>query len=329
MKGRVLSGIRPTGKMHLGNLIGALKNWASLQEEYECFYMVADWHAFMSEYEDPSSINENIIDNVADWIACGIDPEKSTIFLQSEVSEHAELHLIFSCITPIRWLERCPTYKEQVKELGEGVANHGFLGYPVLQTADIALYKAEFVPVGEDQLPHLELAREIIRRFHSLYGKIFPEPQPILTKTPRLLGIDARKMSKSYGNVIELSEKEETIKKKVMEMFTDPLRIRRTDPGHPQSCNVFTYHRIFSKPERLENLEKECIQAEIGCTDCKRWLGDVLSNLLRPIQEKRQEILSKRERILLFIKEGSKKASKIAKETLKETKDAIFGRGRI
>ena len=291
MKKRLLSGMRPTGKLHLGHLVGALDNWAKLQGEHDCFFMVADWHAFMSEYKNPKNIRDNIVDNVIDWIACGIDPKRSVIFVQSDVPEHLELFMILSNITPLSWLERCPTYKDQLKELkAKEINSHGFLGYPVLQAADILVYKANVVPVGEDQLAHLELAREIVRRFHSLYAKVFPEPEALLTKSSRLLGLDNRKMSKSYNNTIELSASDDVIGKKVQSMITDPARIKRTDPGHPEICNIHSYYAVF-KPEEKANIDKACRAAEIGCTECKKRLGDIIVDVLAPIKEKRDKLL--------------------------------------
>lgn len=326
-KQRILSGLRPTGKVHLGHLLGALENWVRLQAEYECFYMVADWHALMSEYKDPSALSADAYDNVADWIACGIDPEKSVIFRQSDVPEHAELHLILSCITPLAWAERCPTYKEQLKELvNKEVNTYAFLGYPVLQAADILLYKAEVVPVGEDQLPHLELTREIARRFNYLYAKsrtpVFPEPQAKLTKISRLLGLDRRKMSKSYGNVINLSDSPDEIRKKVQTMFTDPKRIKRTDTGHPDECNVYDYHCAFNQG-RSQAIFQECQKAETGCTDCKREIGEVIIKRLAPIQAKRAEILGQSGYVAKVLKAGTAQARQIAQETMREVKQAI------
>ena len=323
-KKRILSGMRPTGKLHLGHLVGALETWVKLQEEYNCFYMVADWHALMSEYEDSSQMRDYSIDNVIDWIACGIDPEKSVIFRQSDVPGHAELHLIFSCITPLGWLERCPTYKEQISEVTtRDLMTYGFLGYPALQAADILIYKGNVVPVGEDQLPHLELAREIVRRFHHLFKcEIFPEPQPKLTVTPRLLGLDGRKMSKSYNNAVNLSDTKEEVQKKVQTMFTDPKRIKRTDPGHPEVCNIYSYYKVFS-PERANTLINECKEAKLGCTDCKKALSELLVNKLAPIQEKRQELVKDKNKIEKILRDGAEKANAIAALTMAEVKKAI------
>lgn len=327
IKQRILSGMRPTGKLHLGHLVGALENWVKLQSEYECFYMIADWHALMSEYADSSHLGEDTRKMVIDWLACGIDPKRSVIFRQSDIPGHTELHLIFSCITPLGWLERCPTYKEQLAEIKErDLTTYGFLGYPVLQAADILIYKALVVPVGEEQLPHLELTREIARRFNYLFKRqVFPFPQAKLTSTPRLLGLDRRKMSKSYGNTINLSDPPEEIRKKVQTMFTDPKRIKRTDAGHPQECNVYDYYKIFH-PTRAENLIPECKTAKLGCTDCKKELGEILIKRLEPIQLKRREIQAQKgylEQVGEVLQEGVKKAGQIAAQTMREVKQAI------
>ncbi len=319
---RILSGMRPTGPLHIGHLVGALLNWREFQKENECLFMVADYHALMSEYKSPQDIKNFSIEMVKDWIALGIDPEKSIIFLQSEVKEHLELFMILACLTPLSWLYRSPTFKDQIKELKDKeITNYGFLGYPVLQTADIILYKAERVPVGSDQLPHLELAREIVRRFHFIYKtQIFPEPQPLLSKTPKLLGLDARKMSKSYNNYIALSESPDQIKKKIMSMFTDPQRIRLSDPGHPEVCNVFNYYLIFKK-EMTSDVKDWCINAKKGCTECKKILADVLIEYLRPFREKRKDLTDAY--IEKVLKEGSKKARAIASATIKEVKSVM------
>lgn len=313
--------MRPTGKLHLGHLVGALDNWVKLQDDYDCFFMVADWHAFMSEYENPKDLRDNIIDNIADWLSCGIDPKKCTIFIQSHIKEHLELYLIFSIITPLGLLERCPTYKEQLRQISNrDLSTYGFLGYPVLQAADIMLYKAEVVPVGEDQLPHLELTRQIVRKFNNLYKKnFFPEPEALLTKVNRLPGLDGRKMSKSYDNYIALSEKPEVVAKKVQGMFTDPLRIRRSDPGHPEKCNVHNYYAIFA-PERKKELDESCRNAKIGCTDCKKELADILIKFLEPIQEKKSRLLKNREQIFEVLKGGKSKARGIVQPAMDEIK---------
>jgi len=323
-KKRILSGMRPTGPLHIGHLVGALNNWIKLQEEYECFFMVADWHALMSEYANPKDLKENIISNVIDWLACGISPKKSTIFIQSHVPQHLELYMVFSVITPLGWLERCPTYKEQLREVtNRDLSTFGFLGYPVLQAADILLYKAQVVPVGEDQLPHLELTREISRRFNSLYKKdIFPEAAALLTETPRILGLDGRKMSKSYNNFIAISEEPKSIRLKVQSMFTDPLRIKFSDPGHPQTCNVHSYYALFA-PERKKEIDGLCRKAQIGCTDCKKELAEILVKFLEPIQKKRDELLKDKGQIFKVLEQGSKGAGAVALKTVSEVKDIL------
>lgn len=321
MKKRLLSGMRPTGPLHLGHLVGALKNWARLQDEYECFFMVADWHAHMSEYEHPEEIKKYTLENVIDWLSCGLDPERSTIFVQSHVEEHAELHLILSNMTPLGWLERCPTYKEQLREIKtRDLHTYGFLGYPVLQSADILLYQAQAVPVGQDQLAHLELTREIARRFKHIYkNKTFAEPQAVLAKTPKLLGIDRRKMSKSYNNFIALSDSEDEVCKKTARMITDPKRIKKSDPGHPKTCNVFSYFKTF-KPEAEKEIEQYCTQGKVGCTECKQQLAQVLNSALAPIRQKREKLSKDKSQVPDILKEGEKKASRVAGETLTKVK---------
>lgn len=324
-KGRILSGMRPTGRLHLGNLVGALQNWVSLQDQYECFYMIADWHAIMSEYKDTSRLRQMTLETAADWIACGLDPDRSTIFVQSHVPEHAELHLALSMVTPLGWLERVPTYKEQLKELeAKEVNTYGFLGYPVLQAVDIAIYKATLVPVGEDQLAHLELTREIIRRFNHYYGNIFPEPQAKLTKMPKLLGTDGtRKMSKSYGNEIVLSEVSAELRRKVGGMFTDPLRIKRTDPGRPEVCNVHTFYQTF-RPELRPTVAQECRTAVRGCVDCKAQLAGELDQYVEPIRRKRQDLLGDPFLLESILAAGRDRARAIAQKTLSEVRSAMF-----
>lgn len=324
MKKRVLSGMRPTGKLHLGNLHGALTNWKRLQEEYECFFFVADWHALTSEYQETNFIKEFIWEMLIDWLSVGLDPNKSTLFIQSKLPEHAELHLIFSMITPIPWLERNPTYKEQIKELVEKDLNtYGFLGYPVLQAADILIYKANFVPVGVDQLPHVEITREIARRFNYLYKEVFPIPEPILTEMPKILGIDGRKMSKSYHNAIYLSDPPKVIREKTLQMFTDKTRLRKTDPGHPDICNVFSFHKLYTSPEKVSQIEEDCKKARIGCVECKKLLAENLINGLAPLQEKRQYYQEHLEELKDIIDAGIKKARSVATTTLEEAKEAI------
>jgi len=321
---RILSGMRPTGKLHLGHWVGALYNWISLQEKYRCFFMVADWHAFMSEYKDLSRIRESALDNVADWLAWGIDPEKSVVFVQSEVPQHLELFMLLAYITPLGWLTRCPTFKDQIRQLKEKDINtYAFLGYPVLMSADILLYKAEKVPVGEDQLPHLELAREIARRFHFIYKQeVFPEPQPLLTPNPRLLGLDGRKMSKSYNNSIFLDEDDESIRKKMLSMFTDPERLRKNDPGHPQVCNVFSYYKTFL-PEKEQEVYDWCTGAQRGCRECKQILAEQIISFLAPKREAKKKLLKEKDFVYNILDEGKKKAAQAAAETLAEVKKAL------
>jgi len=324
MKKNILSGMRPTGKLHLGHLLGALNNWIKLQEEYNCFFMVADWHALMSEYEKPSNIKQNSFEIVKDWISCGIDPEKSVIFVQSMVPEHLELAMVFSLLTPLGWLERCTTYKEQLREIkGRMLATYGFLGYPVLQTADIALYGAHLVPVGVDQLPHLELAREIVRKFHKLYKKdIFPEPEPMLTETSKLVGLDNRKMSKSYGNFIALSDCPETVRKKVNSMYTDPDRVRADVPGKVKGNPVFTYHDLFNKDtQEVEDLKNRYRQGKVGDVEVKKKLNIALNEYLDPIRRRRDK-LSDQEVHRIMI-EGAEKARIVARKTMSKVKKCL------
>ncbi len=330
---RVLSGMRPSGKLHIGHFHGVLENWLKLQnlspnasigEEHECFFFVADWHALTTEYNNPSAIQENIREMALDWLSVGIDPERSTIFLQSAVKEHAELHLLLSMITPLSWLERNPTYKEQVEEVKDkDLHTYGFLGYPVLQTADIIIYKANMVPVGIDQAPHLELSREITRRFNFLYGETFPEPQTLLTETPKLLGTDGRKMSKSYNNAIFLSDPPDVIEKKILPMMTDPARQRRTDKGNPEVCPVYFLHKIYSTPETIAWVEQGCKTAGIGCIECKKSLIPSIVKKLEPIQKKRAELTKNPDVVNDVLNRGNKKAVKIAQETMTGVRKAL------
>jgi tryptophanyl-tRNA synthetase len=323
-KKRILSGMRPTGPLHMGNYLGALANWVTMQDHYECFFFVADWHALTSDYEKPGPMEEYVRQMLIDWLSAGLSPEKSTIFVQSKVPEHTELYLIFSMITPVPWLERNPTYKDQIVQLqNKDLSTFGFLGYPVLQAADILVYKAQGVPVGVDQVPHVEITREIARRFNYLYGTVFPEPESILTQTPKILGLDRRKMSKSYGNAIYLSDSPEELKAKVMQMITDPQRARRSDPGNPDICNVFEFHRLYTDSAATQQIESQCRQAEIGCVECKRIMADHLIEALAPMREKRQFYLAHPEIIQEIMIEGSHKARRIATETLKQAKAAI------
>lgn len=323
MRKRILSGLQPTGKIHLGNYAGALSNWVKLQDSHECYFMIADWHALTSEYADTSTLKENIKECIIDWLSVGLDPDRCTIFIQSQVKEHAELHLLLSPLTPLSWLYRNPTYKEQLKEVKDrDLANYGFLGYPVLQAADILIYKACGVPVGEDQLPHLELTREIARRFNHFYGEVFPLPEPILSRTPRLLGTDGRKMSKKYGNFIALADSPELIREKVMNMFTDPTRIRVKDPGHPETCNVFSYHKIYN-PGEEEKIEKECRGAAMGCTQCKRRLAEVLIESLSGFRSARAKLERQPEKIEEILIEGARRARGVASQTMAEVREAM------
>lgn len=324
MKKRIVSGMRPTGKMHLGHLHGALDNWKNLQKEYECFYFIADWHALTSEYANPGIIKESILDILIDWISIGLDPDVSTFFIQSRIQEHAELHLVFSMITPLPWLERNPTYRELLKELShKDLHTYGFLGYPVLQAADILMYKANGVPVGEDQAPHVELTREIARRFNHLYTKVFPEPETLLAPTSKILGLDRRKMSKSYNNAIFLTDTDDEIREKVSSMITDPQRARRTDPGRPDFCNVFSFHEIYSPSEMVKQIFNDCRSAAIGCVECKKIMAENLCRALEPIRAKRRELESDIDRVNHIVERGNSRAGSMAKETMTEVKQAI------
>lgn len=322
-KKRILSGMRPTDRLHLGHLLGALDNWKKFENQ-ECFYMIADWHALSSEYADPSRLKENIFQIAIDYISSGLDPEKSTIFLQSWVPEHAQMHLALSMIVPLPWLERNPTYKEQLEEVkGKDLSTYGFLGYPVLQAADIVLYKADTVPVGVDQLPHLELCREIVRRFNSMYNTdILVEPHPSLTNVPKLPGLDGRKMSKSYKNCIYLSDRGNELEKKILNMLTDPARKKKTDKGHPEICIVHTYHKIFNTDE-VEEIAKACKNAEIGCVECKHKLITALNKVLHPIWEKREQLEKNQNHIWHLLREGTKNAKEVASNTLNEVLNVI------
>jgi len=323
-KPRVLSGMRPTGKLHLGHLVGALDNWVKLQDKYDCFFFVADWHALTSDFADTSRVKQNIIEMAFDWLAAGLDPERSVIFTQSHVPQHAELFLLLSMITPLGWLERVPTYKEQRENIQDkDLGNYGFLGYPVLQTADIIIYRAAYVPVGEDQVAHIEISREIARRFNSFYGDVFPEPQALLTPTPKLPGTDGRKMSKSYGNAILLSDPEAEIRQKLKTMVTDPARVRRTDPGNPEVCPVFSLHKIYSPPDTIADVVKGCTTAGIGCIQCKGWVADNLITQIRPLQERRAKYEQNPRGVWDMLEAGSQRAAKFAEATMTDVRKAM------
>ncbi len=322
---RVLSGMRPTGRLHLGHLQGVLSNWLKLQEEYECFFFVADWHALTTDYAAPFQISGNIIQMVLDWLAVGIDPRKSTVFRQSEVKEHAELFVLLSMITPVPWLERNPTYKELLQEIKDkDIHTYGFLGYPVLQTADIIIYKAEKVPVGIDQAPHLELSREIARRFNHLYGEVFPEPQTLMTSVPKVLGIDGRKMSKSYNNAVLLSDEPGAVEKKLLGMMTDTARKRRSDAGDPDVCPFFaTFHVLYSDEGTIEKVREGCAKASIGCTDCKRTVIPRVLASLEPIRKRRAELEKDPSVVEAILKDGGQRAAGVAAVTMAEVRKAM------
>ncbi|MCL2799542.1 MAG: tryptophan--tRNA ligase [Endomicrobia bacterium] len=322
MRKKVLSGMRPTGRLHLGHYFGALKNWVELQNEYDCYYMSADWHALTTDYADTSKIGENTLEMIADWLTAGIDPEKSVIFKQSQVYQHSELFLILSMITPLGWLYRCPTYKEQIAQIqNKDLNNYGFLGYPVLQAADILLYKADLVPVGEDQLSHLEFTREIARRFNNFYGEILIEPKEKLTKSARVPGLDGRKMSKSYGNSIFLGEDDDSIKEKVRSMFTDPKKIKKDDPGHPDGCVVFAFHEIFN--ENYKTREQECKDGTIGCVACKKQIMEMLSEFMKPLADKRKDLMNDKAYLEKILESGCLKAREAAHATMTEIRKAL------
>lgn len=322
---RVLSGMQPSGLMHLGNHLGALENWKSLQDQYECYFFVADWHALSTNYADTSRIREFSRELLIDWLAAGIDPERSTVFIQSRIPEHAVLHLLLSMMTPISWLERNPTYKEKQEEIKEkDLSTYGFLGYPVLQAADILLYKPDFVPVGKDQLPHLELTRELARRFNDIYKtEVFPEPKEHLTKFPKVMGTDGRKMSKSYGNTINLSDAEPVVRQKLKTMVTDPARVRRNDPGNPDVCPVYDFHKIYSPQAVQEQINKDCRTATIGCIDCKKLVADRIVERLTPVWDARGRLSKDPAYLNDILTEGSNRAGKVAKATLHDVTEAM------
>ncbi len=317
VKERVLSGMQASGRVHLGNLVGALQNWVRLQDKYDCYYFVADWHALTSGYANPSAIRESVKDLLINFLAVGLDPERCTIFLQSRILEHAELHLLLSMITPLGWLERVPTYKEKQQELKErDLATYGFLGYPLLQTADIIIYRAKYVPVGVDQVPHLEISREIARRFNNFYGEVFPEPEALLTEFPKVPGVDGRKMSKSYDNAIYLSDSPKEVEHKIKTMATDPARIRRTDVGNPDLSPVHQLHKIFSSKEDQDYVAEGCRTAGIGCIDCKKILIKNVFRVLEPIWAKREELIKNPEQLDSIIEKGNEKARAVCRETM-------------
>lgn len=323
-KKRAVSGKRATGELHLGHYFGALKNWILLQDKYECFFFAADWHALTTDYQDPSLVKKYLIHNVTDWLALGLDPKKVTLFIQSHVKEHAELYLVLSMITPLGWLERNPTYKEQVTQIqNKDLSNLGFLGYPVLQAADILMYKGEVVPVGEDQVAHLELCREIARRFNHFYGNVFAEPQADLSPTPKIPGTDGRKMSNSYNNCIYLSDDSKTVSQKIMTMVTDPARKRRQDPGNPDVCPLYDIHRLYSSEDTLKEADQGCRTAAIGCVDCKKMLLKTLLPWHEVFLEKRQEFVKKPKKVEDILEVGNKKAQKEAQKTMEKVRQAV------
>jgi tryptophanyl-tRNA synthetase len=320
----IVSGARPTGRLHLGHLHGALKNWVRLQENYRCYFFVADWHALTTDYATPQGIKQSTVEMVMDWLSVGLDPAKAVLFRQSRIKEHAELHLLYSMITPVPWLERNPTYKEQIRELeGKDLSTYGFLGYPVLQAADITIYKANKVPVGVDQAPHVELTREIVRRFNQTYRPVFPEPDVLLTETQKLPGLDGRKMSKSYGNAVFLSDSSQEIDKKLSRMMTDPARARRTDPGEPEKCPAFSLHKIYCTAEEIAEVSKGCRTAAIGCLDCKKIMIKHVIEDLAPFREKRAQLENNPEQVEAVLKAGNRVAQVKAIETMNEVRETL------
>jgi tryptophanyl-tRNA synthetase len=321
-KDRVLSGMRPSGRLHLGNYLGALANWVQLQDAYDCFYFSADWHV-LTDNLDTREVPQNTLEMLADWLGAGLDPERATLFIQSLIPEHAELHLLFSMVTPVSWLERVPTYRERIEQQEIASPSYGLLGYPLLQSADILMYKAKWVPVGIDQAPHVELTREVARRFNAAFGAVFPEPGVKLTEIPKVPGTDGRKMSKSYGNTIELADPPETIRQKVRPMVTDPARKRRSDPGNPDICPVFDLHKIFTPEADKQFVANGCRTAGIGCLDCKDVLLKHMVPPLEKIRERRQQFAEKPQRIMEVLHEGSRRARAVAQTTLEEVRAAV------
>src|ERR1700723_2961631 len=324
---RVLSGMRSTGKLHLGNYVGALDNWVRMQDEYECFFCVVDWHALTTDYADTSQVKQNSLEVALDWLAAGLDPEKSVVFLQSHVPAHAELPLLFSMIAPLGWLERVPTYKEQRENIKDkDLGTYGFLGYPVLMSSDILVYKADVVPVGEDQVAHVELTREIARRFNGFYGdskEVFPEPQSLLTPAAKLPGTDGRKMSKSYGNTVLLTAPEPVVRQKLKTMGTDPARGRRSDPGNPDECPVGDLHKIFSDQATMAKVNEGCRSARIGCIECKGWVADAILNLLNPMQQRRKKFEENPRLAWDILEAGTERARQAAGETMADARAAM------
>ncbi len=320
----IVSGARPTGRLHLGHLHGALKNWIRLQDKYRCFFFVADWHALTTDYSSPQGIRENTIEMVMDWLSIGLDPERCVIFRQSSIKEHAELYLLLSMITPVPWLERNPTYKEQMNEIvGKDLSTYGFLGYPVLQAADIMMYKAHKVPVGVDQAPHVELTREIVRRFNQVYRPIFPEPDVLLTETQKLPGLDGRKMSKSYHNAVFLSDSPKEIDQKLSRMMTDPARVRRHDPGEPEKCPAFNLHKIYCTSQEIKEVSEGCRNASIGCLDCKKVMIKHVISDLEPYREKKSSYEGRVSEVEDVLSAGNRIAQDIASNTMEEVRSAI------
>jgi tryptophanyl-tRNA synthetase len=323
-KGRILSGHRPSGLLHIGHYEGTLRTWAALQDDYECFFEIADWHALTTEYEDTDELPYLVEQIAVDWLASGLDPERSVLFVQSHVMEHAELHLLLSMVTPVSWLERCPTYKDRLALLGEeGSPGYGLLGYPVLQAADILIYKANVVPVGEDQLPHLELTREIARRFSNFYGGLFPEPQALLSDFAAVPGVDGRKMSKTYDNAINLSDPPEVVEQKLRSMFTDPEKIHMGDAGHPDRCPVFVYQQMYNDESRVEEIRAECEAGELGCVACKTEASERTLEALGPVMQKRAELAEELQYVRGVLAEGAERAREVARETMREVRAAI------
>jgi tryptophanyl-tRNA synthetase len=320
----IVSGARPTGRLHLGHLHGALRNWVKLQENFRCYFFIADWHALTTDYATPQGIEESTKDMLLDWLSVGLDPSRSVLFRQSRIPEHAELHLLYSMITPVSWLERNPTYKDQIKELAaKDLSTYGFLGYPVLQAADITMYKAHKVPVGVDQAPHVELTREIVRRFNQLYRPLFPEPEVLLTETQKLPGLDGRKMSKSYGNAVFLSDTPGEVDQKLSRMMTDPARVKRTDPGEPEKCPAFQLHKIYCTPEEIEYVTHGCRTAGIGCLECKKIMIKHVNDELGPVRDARAALETRPEEVEEILAAGNRTAKTAAAETMAEVREAV------